>query len=60
MNFSVLNRVVRVAPLAMAVFSIVLMAHGLHFGVNGDPGGNTGPNLHWIANGDPGGNTGPN
>ena len=60
MNSLLLHRLVKVAPFAMAVFSIVLVAHGVHVGVNGDPTGTTGPNLHAIVNGDPTGNTGPN
>lgn len=60
MNSLLLNRLVKVAPIGLAVFSMLLLAHGIHVGANGDPGGNTGPNLHLIRNGDPGGNTGPN
>jgi hypothetical protein len=60
MNTLLLHRLVKVAPIAMAVFSIVLVAHGVHIVSSGDPGGNTGPNLGMIAAGDPGGNTGPN
>lgn len=60
MNSLLLDRLVKVAPFAMAVFSTLLLVHGVHIGANGDPGGNTGPNLHVVSNGDPGGNTGPN
>jgi hypothetical protein len=58
MNSLLLHRLVKVAPFAMSVFSMLVLLHGVH--VNGDPGGNTGPNIHLISNGDPGGNTGPN
>ena len=60
MNGPLLHRLIRVAPFAMVALSFVLTAHGIHFGANGDPGGNTGPNIHVVFNGDPGGNTGPN
>jgi len=60
MDSRILDRLVKAAPFAMAAFSIFLMAHGVHYGANGDPIGNTGPNLHAIASGDPIGNTGPN
>ena len=60
MSSSLLNTLVKAAPFAMAALSVLLTAHGIHVGVNGDPGGNTGPNLHLVFNGDPGGNTGPN
>ena len=61
MNTRLLQRLVKVAPFAMAVFSMLLVAHGVHTIVNGDYGGNTGPNsIHLITNGDYGGNTGPN
>ncbi|HUI01424.1 MAG TPA: hypothetical protein VLX56_07325 [Nitrososphaerales archaeon] len=60
MNGLRLHRLVRAAPFAMVALSLLLTAHGIHVGLNGDPGGNTGPNLHMIVNGDPGGNTGPN
>ena len=61
MNSVLLDRLVKATPFAMAVFSALLMVHGVHIGANGDPGGNTGPNvIHMVHNGDPGGNTGPN
>ncbi len=44
MNSLLLHKLVKVAPMAMAVFSVLLIAHGVHVGANGDPGGNTGPN----------------
>jgi hypothetical protein len=47
MNSLRLHRLVKVAPLAMAAFSIVLFAHGVpafHAILNGDRIGNIGPN----------------
>jgi len=43
MNSLNLNRLVKVAPFAMAVFSMLLQAHGLHVASSGDPGGPGGP-----------------
>ena len=59
MNSLLLHRLVKVAPFAMAVFSVLLMAHGVHVHSNGDPGGPGGPDLHVISSGDPGGPGGP-
>jgi hypothetical protein len=69
MNNSVTEKLVKLTPFAVAAFSVVLAAHGASIGHllniphlihNGDPGGNTGPNIYMRVSGDPGGNTGPN
>jgi hypothetical protein len=50
MNTQLLNGLVKVAPIATAAFSILLLAHGVH-GT---------PNLHATVNGDPMGPGPPN
>ncbi len=61
MNSLVLSKLVKAAPFAMAVVSVLLLAHGVHLGANGDPGGPGGPNHGLIIlSGDPGGPGGPN
>jgi hypothetical protein len=64
MNGLILHRLVKVAPFAMAAFSILLMGHGVYatHGVHvfGDPGGPGAPNSHMGLSGDPGGPGAPN
>jgi len=43
MNSLYLHRLVKAAPVAMAVFSMLLLAHGVHVVSNGDPLGPGGP-----------------
>jgi hypothetical protein len=59
MNSLTLHRLVKVAPFAMAAFSVLLLAHGVHVN-GGDPGGPGEPNVHLIHLGDPGGPGEPN
>jgi hypothetical protein len=60
MNSLLLHRLVKVAPFAMTVLSLLFLAHGWHFGTHGDPIGPGGPNFHMGLNGDPIGPGGPN
>jgi hypothetical protein len=60
MNSIVLYRLFKAAPFAMAIFSILLLAHGFHFNPSGDPGGSGAPNIRFVLNGDPGGSGAPN
>lgn len=58
MNSLLLHRLIKAVPFAMAAFTIVLMAHGVH--TNGDPVGPGEPNVHMIHGGDPVGPGEPN
>lgn len=61
MNSRLLNGLTRVAPLAMAAFSVLLIVHGVHHVSSGDPIGGGPPNVHYVANdGDPIGGGPPN
>jgi hypothetical protein len=43
MKSILLQKLLRLAPFAMAVFSTLLIAHGVHVVSSGDPGGPGGP-----------------
>ena len=58
MNSLLLHRLVKVAPIAMAAFAVLLMVHGVHVGASAHIG-TAASNVHVVSNGDPGGIGGP-